>query len=120
MGLEVLVVVNAEEGLDLTGQEKEEILGGTGRHELPRDHDLGLSEGEGGVAVQLNGAHTEVGAAQIDCEIETLFSWLAEEHNLSAEGIMGPKVYLFRAIGDCGHKSGNLAQCGVFLCQTLV
>jgi hypothetical protein len=74
MGLEVLVVVNAEEGLDLTGQEKEEILGGTGGHEFAGDHDLGLSEGEGGVSVQLNGAHTEVGSTQVDCKIETLFS----------------------------------------------
>jgi hypothetical protein len=29
--------------------------------------------------MELNGAHPEVGATQVDCEVETLFSWLAEK-----------------------------------------
>lgn len=45
---------------------------------------------------------------------------LAEELYLVAERVMGPGLHLFGTIGDCGHKGGNLAQCGVFLCQTLV
>jgi hypothetical protein len=72
VGLEVLVVVNAQEGLDLAGQEEEEVLGGAGGHELARDHDFGLRQIEGGIAVQLDGADAEVGAAEVDGEIEAL------------------------------------------------
>jgi hypothetical protein len=70
--LEVLVVVDTQERLDLAGEEEEEVLGGTGGHEFPGNHDLGLGEGEGGVSVQLDGADAEVGTAEINGQVETL------------------------------------------------
>lgn len=78
MCFEVIVMVNAQEGLDLSSQEEEEILRSTGSHQLPRDHNLGLREGKRVVAMEVNGAHAEVGAAEVDCQVQTLFQsvWL--------------------------------------------
>lgn len=72
VGFKVVVVVDAQEGLDLAGQEEEQVLGGAGSHEFPGDHDLGLGEGESGVAVQLNRADAKVGATEVDGQVETL------------------------------------------------
>lgn len=51
VSLEVLVVMDAQERFDLAGEEEEEVLGSSGGHEFAGDHDLGLSEGEGGIAM---------------------------------------------------------------------
>lgn len=72
MRLKVFVVVDAQEGLDLAGQEQEELLGSTSSHQFPGDHDLGLGEGEGGIAMEVDRAHAEVGAAEVDGEVEAL------------------------------------------------
>lgn len=72
VGFKVLVVVNAQERLNLTGQEEEEILGGTRGHQFPGNEDLRLGEGEGGIAVQEDRAHTEVGATKVNSQVQTL------------------------------------------------
>lgn len=51
VGLEVLVVMDAQECLDLPGEEEEEVFGGTGGHKFPWDHDLRLGEGKRGIAM---------------------------------------------------------------------
>jgi hypothetical protein len=70
--LKVVFVVHLEEGLDLLGQEGEELAAGLGHHELSRNGDFGLREGEGRVAVQLDGANAEIGATEIDGEVKAL------------------------------------------------
>ena len=114
--LKVLVVMNAEEGLDLAGQEEEEVLGGTGGHEFPGNHDLGLSEVEGGVAVQLNRAHAEVGPAEVDGQVETLRRILLAVVWFTR----AVERYLFGAIGHSSDEGRDLAQSGVLLLQTFV
>ena len=62
----VLLVVRREELLDLLRQKREELLRCLRGHEFLGNGDFALGEGEGGVAVQLDGADTEVGAAQVE------------------------------------------------------
>lgn len=59
----MLIVVSPEEIFDLFCQEAKQFLGGLGYHELMRYGYFGLSEGEGGVAVETYRANSEVGTA---------------------------------------------------------
>lgn len=74
MLFEMVIVVGFEEGFDLLGEEGEELLRCFGNHQLARNGNFGLREGERGVAIERNGADTEVGTAQIDSQIDTLSS----------------------------------------------
>lgn len=73
MGLEVIVVVFLQEGLDLLGDELEELFVGTGHHQVAGDGDFRLSQREGAVAMELDGTDPEVGSTQINCQIQSLF-----------------------------------------------
>lgn len=72
VSLVVFFMVGLEEFLDLLGEEGEELLGRLRDHEVLGNGNLALGQGEGGVAVQLDGANAEVCAAQIDGHVEAL------------------------------------------------
>lgn len=67
MRLEVIVMVNTQERLNLPGQEQEKVLGSTGGHQFPGDHDLGLRKGECIISMEVNGADAKVRSAKVDC-----------------------------------------------------
>lgn len=72
MGFEVIAVVSPEKRLDLFGKEREEFFRRLRNHEVSGDGDFGLRKRKGGVSVQLNGADSEIGAPQIDCQVQAL------------------------------------------------
>lgn len=63
----MVVVMGFEEGFNLFGEEGEEFFGCFGCHEVSGDGDFGLGKGEGGVAVQLDRADSEVCSSEVDC-----------------------------------------------------
>ena len=61
----MVVMMSLEERLDLLGKEGEELFGSFCYHELSRYCHLGLGKGEGCVAMQLDRADAEIGAAKV-------------------------------------------------------
>lgn len=70
--LEVVVVMCSEEDLDLLCEEAKEFPGGFCGHEMLGDRNLGVGEVKCCVAVQLDGTDAEVGAAQVDGQVQAL------------------------------------------------
>jgi hypothetical protein len=110
----MVFVVCFQEGLDLFRKEGEQLFGRLGNHELARNGDFALGNREGGVAVQLDGTDTEVGAAQVDSHVEPLFVLETRSSTQMRAS------YLLGAIGYGSHVSGDLAHFGALLLQALV
>lgn len=113
-------MVCAEEDLDLLSQECKKVGGCLCGHEVLGNRDLGVSEVESGVAVQLNRADSEICAAQVDSKVETLESWRSQYENCVETGVVllqGGHPYLLSAIGNASDVCGNLAHTGAILLQ---
>jgi hypothetical protein len=75
-----------------------------------------LRKGEGAVAMQVDGADSEVGATKINGHVETL----AVSQSCSLVGPTNKMAHLLCAIGHGCHISWDLAHGGAILLETLV
>lgn len=99
----MVIVMRLEESLYLFGEEREEFVGRLCFHEGPRDCDFGLLQGKRLVSVQSDGTYAEVGASQVNSQIDALGLLVESQPGAST-------AYLFRAIGYGGDIGWNLAQ----------
>ena len=81
----MVAVVGLQEELNLLGQKGEKLAGSLRDHEVVRNSDLALGKAESAVAVQLNGANTEVGATQVDSHVKTLLSTVGHSGHIGRD-----------------------------------